>query len=63
MSLIIDILADKPAHLSAASKYTRADGRAIIVLVRKFLGIINRALKHKWVFENLPNFFVLAEGA
>jgi transposase len=30
-------------------------------LARKFLGIIYRTLKNKWVFEDFPNF-VLAEG-
>lgn len=29
---------------------------------RKFLGIIYRTLKYKWVFEDFPNF-VLAEPA
>ncbi len=37
-------------------------GKAIIALARKFLGIIYRTLKNKWVFEDFPNF-VLAEGA
>jgi hypothetical protein len=35
---------------------------AIIALARKFLGIIYRTLKNKWVFEDFSNF-VLAEGA
>ena len=43
-------------------KARRGAGRAIIALARKFLGIIYRTLKHKWVFEDFPNF-VLAEGA
>lgn len=42
-------------------KARRGAGRAIIALARKFLGIIYRTLKHKWVFEDFPNF-VLAEG-
>jgi hypothetical protein len=37
-------------------------GKAIIALARKFLGIIYRTLKNKWVFEDFPNF-VLAEEA
>ena len=37
-------------------------GKAIIALARKFLGIIYRTLKNKWVFEDFPNF-VLAEAA
>lgn len=40
----------------------RGAGRAIIALARKFLGIIYRTLKHKWVFEDFPNF-ILAESA
>lgn len=43
-------------------KTRRGAGRAIIALARKFLGIIYRTLKNKWVFEDFPNF-VLAEGA
>lgn len=43
-------------------KARRGAGRAIIALARKFLSIIYRTLKHKWVFEDFPNF-VLAEGA
>ncbi len=43
-------------------KARRGAGKAIIALARKFLGIIYRALKYKWVFEDFPNF-VLAEGA
>lgn len=43
-------------------KARRGAGRAIIALARKFLGIIYRTLKNKWVFEDFPNF-VLAEGA
>jgi hypothetical protein len=31
-------------------------------LARKFLGIIYRALKNNWVFEDFPNF-VLRETA
>jgi hypothetical protein len=36
-------------------------GQGIIATARKFLGIIYKALKNKWVFEAFPNF-VLAEG-
>jgi transposase len=43
-------------------KAGRGAGKAIIALARKFLGIIYRTLKNKWVFEDFPNF-VLAEGA
>lgn len=39
----------------------RGTGKAIIALARKFLGVIYRTLKNKWVFEDFPNF-VLAEG-
>jgi transposase len=41
-------------------KAKRGAGKAIIALARKFLGIIYRTLKNKWVFEDFPNF-VLAE--
>jgi hypothetical protein len=41
---------------------SRGTGKAIIALARKFLGIIYRTLKNKWVFEDFPNF-VLAEEA
>lgn len=41
-------------------KARRGAGKAIIVLARKFLGIIYRTLKNKWAFEDFPNF-VLAE--
>jgi len=43
-------------------KKSRGTGKAIIALARKFLGIIYRTLKNKWVFEDFPNF-VLAEPA
>ena len=43
-------------------KARRGAGKAIIALARKFLGIIYRTLKNKWIFEDFPNF-VLAEGA
>jgi transposase len=43
-------------------KKSRGVGKAIIALARKFLGIIYRTLKNKWVFEDFPNF-VLAEAA
>jgi transposase len=43
-------------------KARRGAGKAIVALARKFLGIIYRTLKNKWVFEDFPNF-VLAEEA
>jgi transposase len=43
-------------------KERRGACRAIIALARKFLGIIYRTLKHKWVFENFPNL-ILVESA
>ena len=43
-------------------KGRRGTGKAIVALARKFLGIIYRTLKNKWVFEDFPNF-VLAEEA
>src|SRR5712664_4368413 len=43
-------------------KKSRGTGKANIALARKFLGIIYRTLKKKWVFEDFPNF-VLAEPA
>ena len=43
-------------------KARRGAGKAIIALARKFLSIIYRTLKNKWVFEDFSNF-VLAEGA
>ena len=43
-------------------KKSRGTGKAIIALARKFLGIIYRTLKNRWVFEDFPNF-VLAEEA
>jgi transposase len=41
-------------------KARRGAAKAIIALARKFLGIVYRTLKNKWVFEDFPNF-VLAE--
>ena len=41
-------------------KGRRGAGKAIIALARKFLGVIYRTLKNKWVFADFPNF-VLAE--
>ena len=43
-------------------KGRRGRGKAIVALAHKFLGIIHRMLKNKWVFEDFPNF-VLAEEA
>ena len=50
------------AVLRKDQKRGGATGKAIIALARKFLGIIYRTLKNKWVFEDFPNF-VLAEAA
>jgi transposase len=47
---------------SYEKKKSRGTGKAIIALARKFLGIIYRTLKNKWLFEDFPNF-VLAEEA
>ena len=41
-------------------KGRRGTGKAIVALARKFLGIVYRTLKNKWVFADFPNF-VLAE--
>jgi len=41
-------------------KARRGAGKAIIALAKKFLGVIYRTLKNKWVFADFPNF-VLAE--
>jgi transposase len=41
-------------------KARRGAGKAIVALARKFLGIIYRTLKNRWVFADFPNF-VLAE--
>lgn len=46
----------------ARVKVRRGAGKAIIALARKFLGIIYRTLKNKWVFEDFTNF-TLAEAA
>jgi transposase len=35
---------------------TRGAGKAIIALARKFLGIIYKTLKNKWVFGDFPAF-------
>ena len=48
--------------VSGTLAYALGAGKAIIALARKFLGIIYRTLKNKWVFEDFPNF-VLAERA
>ncbi len=42
-------------------KSEKGAGKAIIATARKFLGVIYRTLKNKWVFADFPNF-VLAEG-
>lgn len=41
-------------------KGRRGSSKAIIATARKFLGIIYRTLKYKWVFSDFPNF-VLSE--
>ncbi len=41
-------------------KSRRGTGKATVALARKFLGIIYRTLKNRWVFADFPNF-VLAE--
>jgi transposase len=43
-------------------KSRRGTGKAIVALARKFLGIVYRTLKNRWVFADFPNF-VLAEEA
>jgi transposase len=43
-------------------KARRGAAKAIIAMAKKFLGIIYRTLKNKWVFADFPNF-VLAEKA
>jgi transposase len=50
-----------PRNFYERVKARRGAGRAIIALAQKFLGIIYRTLRYKWVFEDFPNF-VLAEG-
>lgn len=42
-------------------KTRRGAGKAIIATARKFLGIIYRTLKHKWVFEDFPNFVLVEQ--
>lgn len=42
-------------------KKEKGAGKAIIATARKFLGVIYRTLKNKWVFADFPHF-VLAEG-
>ena len=43
-------------------KARRGAGKAIIALARKFLGVIYRTLKNKWVFEDFPNFVLVEES-
>lgn len=43
-------------------KSRRGTGKAIVALARKFLGVIYRTLKNKWVFEDFPNFVLAEEG-
>lgn len=43
-------------------KGRRGAGKAIIALAHKFLGIIYRTLKNRWVFEDFPNFVLAAES-
>ena len=47
-------------HGGTTSTASRGTGKAIVALARKFLGIIYRTLKNRWVFADFPNF-VLAE--
>ncbi len=42
-------------------KARRGAGKAIIALARKFLGIIYRTLKNRWVFEDFPNFVLVEQ--
>lgn len=42
-------------------KERRGSSKEIIATARKFLGIIYRTLKHKWMFSDFQNF-VLAES-
>lgn len=44
-------------------KSRRGTGKAIVALARKFLGIIYRTLKNKWVFADFPNFVLVEEEA
>ncbi len=41
-------------------KRRRGSGKALIATARKFLGIIYRTLKYRWMFIDFPNF-VIAE--
>jgi transposase len=43
-------------------KARRGAGKAIIALARKFLGIIYRTLKNKWIFKDFPNFVLAGES-
>jgi transposase len=43
-------------------KSRRGTGKAIVALARKFLGIIYRTLKNKWMFEDFPNFVLVEEA-
>lgn len=43
-------------------KSRRGTGKAIVALARKFLGVIYRTLKNKWVFQDFPNFVLAEEG-
>jgi transposase len=44
-------------------KKSRGTGKAVFALVRKFLGMIYRTLKNRWVFEDFPNFILAEETA
>lgn len=50
------------AQIASLTQTRRGTGKAIIALARKFLGIIYRTLKNRWLFADFPNF-VLAEEA
>ena len=59
-ALIAQTLQPLPEDYYERIQSRRGTGKAIIALARKFLGIIYRTLKNKWVFEDFPNF-VLAD--
>lgn len=40
-------------------KARRGTGKAIIALAKKFLGIIYRTLRNRWVFADFPNFVLV----
>ncbi|MCL5742457.1 MAG: hypothetical protein M1541_00820 [Acidobacteria bacterium] len=50
----------KRFHEQAGAR--RGAGKAIIVLARKFLGIIYRTWKNTWMMEDFPNFMLAEES-